>query len=463
MMNEQVINRYWKRIVNTMNDGLIIISPDGTIIMVNQAFEQQTGYSADEIIGNPCTMLKCDSCEKTLQSDEKAWCALFARNHEDIKRCRCMIMKKDGTWLPAVKNASVLRDDDNVPLGAVETIMDISELDRLEEKVTLLSRRLTGDESFHGIIGKTPIMQKIFDVIQKAAISDAPVIIYGESGTGKDLVANAIHTLGRRKHSPFVQFNCAALNEALLESELFGHIKGAFTGAIRHKIGRFEAADGGDIFLDEIGDVPMAIQVKLLRVLETKQFERVGDHHPLSVDVRIITATNKNLEELIARNRFRDDLFFRINVIPIYLPPLRERTEDIPSLVNAFIKRLNDRSGKSINGLSRKAMDRFLSYHWPGNVRELKSALEYAFVVADSALIGEEHLPQQIIEKNHPKAANLLPLDNREPTEKSALIAALRQSGGNQSQAARILGINRVTVWNRMKKYGIDLKRVMTT
>jgi transcriptional regulator with GAF, ATPase, and Fis domain len=341
--------------------------------------------------------------------------------------------------------------------------MDISELDRLEEKVTRLARQLTADESFHGIIGKAPAMQKVFDVIHKAALSDAPVIIYGESGTGKDLVANAIHQLGRRKNSPFVQFNCAALNESLLESELFGHIKGAFTGAIQHKIGRFEAADGGDIFLDEIGDVPMSIQVKLLRVLETKQFERVGDHQSLFVDVRVITATNKNLEELIAQNRFRDDLFFRINVIPIYLPPLRERTGDIPSLVNEFINRLNDRSGKSINGLSREAMDRFLSYRWPGNVRELKSALEYSFVVADSAVIREEHLPLQIIDKNRNQTSSPLMFSNEEPTEKSELIAALRQSGGNQSQAARILGINRVTVWNRMKKYGIDLKRVMTT
>ena len=281
-MKEQLNNRYWKRIVNTMNDGLMLISPGGTIIMVNQAFEKQTGYSADEIIGKPCTMLRCDSCEKDMRSDEKTWCALFARGRKDIKRCRCMIMKKDGTWLPAVKNASVLRDDDNQPLGAVETIMDISELDRLEEKVSHLSRQLDTEETFQGIIGKSSVMHKVFDVIQKAARSDAPVIIYGESGTGKDLVAHAIHTLGSRRGGPFVQFNCAALNEALLESELFGHIKGAFTGAIGHKIGRFEAADGGDIFLDEIGDVPLAIQVKLLRVLETKQFERVGDHQPLA-------------------------------------------------------------------------------------------------------------------------------------------------------------------------------------
>ncbi len=462
-MKEQLNNRYWKRIVNTMNDGLMLISPGGTIIMVNQAFEKQTGYSADEIIGKPCTMLRCDSCEKDMRSDEKTWCALFARGRKDIKRCRCMIMKKDGTWLPAVKNASVLRDDDNQPLGAVETIMDISELDRLEEKVSHLSRQLDTEETFQGIIGKSSVMHKVFDVIQKAARSDAPVIIYGESGTGKDLVAHAIHTLGSRRGGPFVQFNCAALNEALLESELFGHIKGAFTGAIGHKIGRFEAADGGDIFLDEIGDVPLAIQVKLLRVLETKQFERVGDHQPLSVDVRIITATNKNLQELIARNRFRDDLFFRINVIPIYLPPLRDRTEDIPLLVSKFIHRLNKRSGKSITGLSRTAMERFFSYHWPGNIREVKSALEYAFVVADGGLIGEEHLPQQVILQDYHGKVSAPLNDSREPADKLALVEALRQSGGNQSQAARILGINRVTVWNRMKKYGIDLKRVMTT
>ena len=204
-------------------------------------------------------------------------------------------------------------------------------------------------------------------------------------------------------------------------------------------------------------------KIKLLRVLETKQFERVGDHQPLSVEVRIITATNKNLQDLIARNQFRDDLFFRINVIPIYLPPLRDRTEDIPLLVSKFIHRLNKRSGKSITGLSRAAMELFFSYHWPGNIRELKSALEYAFVVVDAGLIGEEHLPHQIIQQeNFQRVSASLP-DNREPVEKLALVDALRQSGGNQSQAARILGINRVTVWNRMKKYGIDLKRVMTT
>jgi transcriptional regulator with PAS, ATPase and Fis domain len=269
--------------------------------------------------------------------------------------------------------------------------------------------------------------------------------------------------LGRRKDGPFIQLNCAALNEALLESELFGHIKGAFTGAYRHRIGRFEAAHGGDIFLDEIGDVPMSLQVKLLGVLETKKFERVGEHQSVSVDVRVITATNKNLDELIAQKKFREDLFFRINVIPIHLPPLRNRTEDIPLLVNIFIGRLRAKTGKNITGLTQNAMEQFMSYKWPGNVRELKSALEYAFIIAEKGLINLSHLPAKIAHNQGPGEINSFLPDRKNPAEKKALIEALQQSNGNQSQAARILGINRVTVWNRMKKYGIDLRKVMTT
>jgi transcriptional regulator with GAF, ATPase, and Fis domain len=329
------------------------------------------------------------------------------------------------------------------------------------------------------MIGKSAIMQKVFDVIQKAAKSETPVIIYGESGTGKELVARAIHELGKRKEGSFVQFNCAALNEALLESELFGHIKGAFTGAYRHRQGRFEAADGGDIFLDEIGDVPLSIQVKLLRVLETKQFEHVGDDRPISVDVRVITATNKNLEELIAQKRFRDDLYFRINVFPIHLPPLRKRSEDIPLLVNTFIRRMRSRTGKDISRLTPAAMERFMQYHWPGNIRELKSALEFAFVIAEGEVIDIDQLPPKIaepqrqffspghqlsigIDHNKTMETTILSSNPRDPAEKRMLIEALKKTNGNQSQAARILGINRVTVWNRMKKYGIDLKKILS-
>jgi transcriptional regulator with GAF, ATPase, and Fis domain len=289
------------------------------------------------------------------------------------------------------------------------------------------------------------------------------VIIYGETGTGKELVAHAIHKLGRRCDGPYIQLNCASLNEALLESELFGHVKGAFTGAYSHREGRFEAADGGDIFLDEIGDVPLSIQVKLLRILETKRFERVGDHRPIKVDVRIITATNRNLERLVAQGKFREDLFFRINIIPIHLPPMRERLEDLPLLTQHFIRQLHARTGKDISGLSAGAMELLMNHHWPGNVRELKGVLEYAFVIAEKGLVGPEHLPAQMRRPGSlPKAPDerLIPSLN---DEKAALVDALVKCGGNQTHAARMLGVNRVTVWHRIKKHGIDIGDLMAS
>ena len=476
-MNEKKINHYWEKIVNTMSEGFMLVGPDGIIVMVNEGFEQLTGYKSEEVVGKPCTILDCDACALTLKDSGQAWCRLFI-DGQVLKR-RCHLMIKDGSYLPALKNASVLKDDQGVVLGAVEILSDLSELERLDEKVEFLSRKLEEDVGFHGMIGKSALMQKLFDVLQKAANSEAPVIIYGESGTGKDLAARVIHQLGKRKNEPFIQFNCAALNEALLESELFGHIKGAFTGAYRHRQGRFEAANGGDIFLDEIGDVPLSTQVKLLRVLETKQFEHVGDHHPISVDVRIITATNKDLDELVIQKKFRDDLFFRINVFPIHIPPLRKRPEDIPLLVNTFISRLRTRTTKKISGLTSAAMERFMEYHWPGNVRELKSALEFGFVIAEKGLIDLDQLPPNIAEpKPRVTEPTRVPLQtvaykergeipisapvSSENTEKTALVEALRQCNGNQTQAARILGINRVTVWNRMKKYRIELKTILS-
>jgi len=443
-------NRHWGKIIDTMHDGLILIAPDGVIRMVNRSFEKMTGYPADKAVGRSCTLLNCDACETTLKEGEPWWCNLFERG--EVIRRRCVVMKSDGTYLPVLKNASLIRDAKGKAVAAVETLTDISELERLDQTIDHLSQQLDLTAGFHGIIGKSDTMRKVYQVIEKAAQSDAPVIIFGESGTGKELVAQAVHDLGRRREKPFVQLNCAALNEALLESELFGHVKGAFTGAYRHRIGRFEAAHEGDLFLDEIADVPLSIQVKLLRALETKQFERVGDHRPISVDVRIITATNKNLLEMIAEKRFRDDLFFRINVIPIHIPPLRDRVEDIPLLVNSFMERLQRSTGKSIEGLAPSVLDHFISYSWPGNVRELKSALEYAFVIGEKGSVQIEHIPSQIMMGRS--------FSSDHGAERETLIQALRVSKGNQTKAAEILRVNRVTVWNRMRKYGIDPKRV---
>jgi two-component system response regulator HydG len=382
-MQGKNIDRHWDRVINTITEGLLIISKEGRILTVNRAFEEMTGYSANEVSGRPCTLLECDVCGMAINSQGKEWCKLFEPDQSEMRRCRCTIKKKDGTFLPALKNASVLRDEDGEVLGAVETLTDLSEIDRLDRKVEILSRQLDETSSFAGIIGNSNEMKAIYDIIEKAAISDAPIIIFGESGTGKELVAKAIHERGKRFAGPYVQLNCAALNEALLESELFGHVRGSFTGAFRDRTGRFEAANGGDLFLDEIGDIPLSIQIKLLRVLETCRFERVGENKSVSVDVRIITATNRNLVELIDQKRFREDLYFRINVIPIHLPPLRKRKDDIPLLVNTFMSRLELRTGKPIRGLTRKALNAFVDYRWPGNIREMKNVLEYAFTVAD--------------------------------------------------------------------------------
>ncbi len=459
-MQEQKINRYLKEIVNTMNDGLMVVSPDGAILMVNQAFEKIMGYSREEIIGRSCAILQCDICATTRSAGKSHWCDLFEQGVASRKRC--LYMRKDGSYVHILKNAAVLRDEAGQVLGAVETLTDISELAQRDEQLQQLSKLMDTAGGFQGMVGESRLMQQVFELTQKAAQSEAPVIIYGESGTGKELVAHAIHALGRRREGPFIACNCAALNEALLESELFGHVKGAFTGAYTHRQGRFEAAHRGDIFLDEIGDIPPAIQVKLLRVLETKRFERVGDVKPIAVDVRIITATHRDLEAFVSEGKFRKDLFFRINVIPIHLPPLRERLEDFPLLVEHFLKQLRQRSGKAISGLTREAMKILLEHPWPGNVRELKGVLEYALVVAADGLIAPEHLPPKLGFQERTPATPPTAGAVADADEKAALINALRQTRGNQSKAAALLGVTRVTVWHRMKKHGIDVQKLIT-
>lgn len=463
-MNEIEINNYWGRVIDTMNEALLIISKDGTILAANQSFEEMTGYTKAEVTGQSCTVLKCDACEKILKKESgEFWCNLFESPQTVIRKCRCKILRKNGTYVPALKNASVLYDEDGTIIGAVETLTDISELDRLDQEVTFLSRQLDQTDGYCGIIGRSTKMQHVFGIIEKAARSDAPVIIQGESGTGKELVAHAIHERGSRMRGPYVQVNCAALNESLLESELFGHVRGSFTGAFRDRKGRFESANGGDLFLDEIGDIPLSIQIKLLRCLETKQFERVGDDNPISVNLRIITATNKNLLDLITQGKFREDLFFRINVIPIHLPPLRERKEDIPLLVHTFMHRLKSKTGKAIYGIRRDALDRLLAYPFPGNVRELKAALQYAFTIAEKGPLDCSHLPPQICGQSQYAISEASGFNERETSQRHALIEALRHTHGNQTKAAQLLGVNRVTVWNRMRKYGIDLKKELKT
>jgi len=455
-------NGIYKTVVETMGEGLLVVDTGGMIQAVNPAFETMTGYSSGELVGKGCRILNCTGCKTFGNGSEKPWCGLFIRG--SIRHRKCEISAKDGRTIHIMKHATILHDETGCVSGAVEALTDISEMVRKEEEIHSLRLTLHQQAGILGMVGASQAIQNLLRLIESVALSSAPVLIYGESGVGKELVARAVHEFGGRAEKTFIKVNCASLNENLLESELFGHVKGAFTGAGRNRVGRFEAASGGSIFLDEIGDVSPAIQVKLLRVLESKEIERVGDQRPIPVEVRIITATNKNLDELVAQKLFREDLFYRINVVPIHVPPLRERKEDIPLLAQTFIDRIAAQSGKSIVGLSAEALEKICDYDWPGNVRELRNTIEYAFVLCHEPFIGPQHLPPRLTAAEVGSRAHL-PVtgsnqvdnfrDGLVAQERERLIEALKQAGGSRSRTAEILGVSRVTVWKRIKKFGI--------
>jgi two-component system response regulator HydG len=446
---------YWQTVVNTMTDGLMVVDNDRTIVSINKAMEALAGYSQEELIGEPCTVIGCDVCFR-LVDGEKVWkCDLFSKG--EIYRRRCSFARNNGQRVHVLKNATLFKNGDGKVIGGVETFTDLSEIIKRDHKIKRLHQALSQKEGFHGIVGRSPAMQRLFDLIQSTAESDAPVIIYGDSGTGKELVANVIHSLGRRKKGPFIRVNCSALSESLLESELFGYVKGAFTGAYETRKGRFEAADRGDIFLDEIGDLPMSTQIKLLRILQEKEIERVGDYHPIKIDVRVISATHWNLKELVAKERFREDLFYRLHVIPIYLPPLKERIEDIPLLIDLLVNEIQLRTASRIQGISKEVMERFMRYSWPGNIRELINALEYAFVSCKREYIELEHIPDSILDDK--KKVYIPGMEAVGVSEKERLIWALNQAGGKKTAAACILRVSRQTIWKKIKKYGILVEK----
>lgn len=448
----------WKTVINTMQEGLMLVDPTGEIVFVNQAFENLLGYSSAELMGKSCELFQCDLCFRARSDGLNRYCTLFQSG--TVTGSACVFQGKNGRSIHLLKNAATIKDAAGKVIGGVETLTDLTSVVAKEKVIATLRRQLHYEEGFQGIIGNSPVMQQVFDLTSSAAQSDAPLIIYGESGTGKELLAAAVHQLSPRVAAPFIKVNCAALNHNLLESELFGHVKGAFTGAEHKRIGRFEAAHGGSIFLDEIGDLPLLTQTKLLRVLQEKEIERVGDNRPIKIDVRIIAATHKDLRQLIDAGLFREDLYYRISVIPVTLPPLRQRRQDIPILLEAFMKQIGRKSGKKISGISREALDLLMNYAWPGNVRELINVLEYAYVVCLQGEIGLVHLPGQF-QQGQFRAANFsAPAATAwDLSKRSRLIAALEKSGGNQSKAAQILGVSRVTVWKWLRHYRLEMRK----
>jgi two-component system response regulator HydG len=446
------LQEYWKTVVDTMTDGVVVLDQEGIILSVNKALERITGYTSRELAGRGCAILDCNTCfVRNEQGQKEKKCDLFRTG--SVVRRRCQLRRKDGLPLDLLKNAAVLRDRHGAIVGGVETLTDITDLLAKEQTIKELKSLLSPSEGFEGIIGIGSRMLDVYALIRNAATSDAPIIIYGESGTGKEIVAAAIHAQGRRNKGPFVKVSCAALNESLLESELFGHVKGAFTGADKDRRGRFEAAHQGDLFLDEIGDIPLSTQVKLLRVLQEKEVERVGDQTPIPIDTRIIAATHRDLDQMCRERHFREDLYYRLNVIPIHLPPLRERREDIPLLVDHFLKAIRVRTEKQINGVTEETLERLIAHQWPGNVRELINLLEYAFVVCQAELIAIHHLPPLM-----GKGQAFVPMQRKsgaERDQREQLIKVLEETGGNRQKAAQALGVSRVTLWKLLKKHDI--------
>lgn len=445
---------FLKSILETMSEGLMVVDRDCNILFFNKAAEKMTGFRMEDVLGKQCTILNTNTCVTNSSEGKQKNCKLFDAGCVTNKRCQ--IRSKDGRDIHLLKNAVVLKDKKGNIIGAVEAMTDITSIYLKEMEVEKLKSELMHEYAFMGMIGNSPLMQVLFEQIRNASQSDASVIIYGESGTGKELVAHAIHRLSRRGKSPFIKVNCAALNEYLLESELFGHVKGAFTGALRDRMGRFEAANKSSIFLDEIGDMPQSVQIKILRVIQEKEIERAGDNKTISIDVRFITATNKDIFQLLQTGQFREDLFYRINVIPIKIPSLRDRKEDIPLLLSHYLEKINIINKKDIKRISPAAMELIESHHWPGNVRQLINAIEYATMTSKGDTIDISDLPEYIFQRAGQSCENKRDFKNRDQ-----IISTLSKFNWNRTMAAKHLGISRVTLWKLMKELKIIGKRAM--
>jgi PAS domain S-box-containing protein len=433
-------------ILDSLGEGVFTVDKNFKINFFNQAAERMTGLRREEVVGKFCK--KIFNSKLCLENCPIAQILESGRNIFDIES---EIHHRNGHKLSIRLNAAVLRNQRNdTPVGGVISFRDLSDLEIIKEK-------LKHKKSFHDVIGSSKIMQEIFLLIEEIADSDASVLIQGESGTGKEMIANAIQATSLRKNAPFIKVNCSVFPPQLLASELFGHVRGAFTGAIRDRLGRFEMANKGTLFLDEVAEMPLQMQLQLLRVLQEGTFERVGESITRRVDVRIIAATNKDLKKAIADGKFREDLFYRLNVIPMEIPPLRERPEDIPHLVEHFIQKYSLLSKKNIQEVEDSAMDLLLKYTWPGNIRELENAIEYAAARTKGTIIKTAVLPPSIrpnnnhaANLNHPSAGEL-----NQP-EYQKLLHLLEKYHWNRTRVAQELGIGRTTLWRKIREYRLD-------
>jgi PAS domain S-box-containing protein len=425
-------------ILDSIADGVFTVDDEWRITSFNKSAERITGFSKEEAIGQYCyEIFRTNVCLEQ--------CALreTIETGQNIINKELNILDKGNQEVPVSISTAVLQDEQGKIIGGVETFRDLS-------LIKELGKEIHEKYSFQDIISKHPAMLNIFRILPDIARSEATVLIQGESGTGKELFAQAVHNLSHRSEGPLVKVNCSALPENLLESELFGYRKGAFTDATHDKPGRFQLAERGTIFLDEIGDIPPGIQAKLLRVLEAKEFEPLGGTATLKADFRVVVATNKDLQRLVKQNLFRNDLYYRLNVVRIDLPSLKERKMDIPLLIKHFISTFNKKTGKEIHGVSEEVMNVLINYEYPGNVRELENIIEHGFILCKGTQIQKEHLPGNLYELKKPTEEK----KSIRKLEKEHIIHTLQKYDSNLTQTAKELGIHRTTLWRKLRRMG---------
>ena len=435
--------RSLKIILDNLEVGIFTVDLGGVVTFFNTTAEKISGFSRQEVLGRPCAAI--------FRGESAAeWELLRETIASDSPRSgiESRILTREGVAVPIRATYIPLRNEKGIAVGGLATFSDLT-------LVRQLNQAMRDRYTFHDLVGKSQQMQRIFENVQVVAKTDATVLIEGPTGTGKDVLAKVIHSASRRSEKPLVKVNCAAIPDTLLESEMFGYVKGAFTGAVQDRGGRFQAADGGTIFLDEIGDLPLALQAKLLRVIEEKVFFRLGTSQTTKVDVRIISASNQRLDRLVARKQFREDLYYRLNVFRIELPSLKDRPADLSLLIGHILRRLCTSKAVAPPEISENAMQVLLNYTYPGNIRELENILEHALILCSENTLRRKHLPDYLRQRPPASATRSEKAPALGSPERARILAALKRHAGNRSLAARSLNMDRSTLWRKMKKYQI--------
>ena len=452
MKQKRLTASQFETIVDTMAEGLFVLDENSRVVLWNSKMEKLTGRKSADVVGKYCSEVGklCGTPE------DRKHCALFLSGN--VAGDECAIKNKNGEIIPVIRNSRIIFDSKGERAGAVATIADLRPLLETQKELELTRARLEHTVSKLQVeellIGKSHQMRTLSSLIVKASATDVTVLIEGETGTGKELVAKSIHQQSPRRDKAFISVNCSALSAGLLESELFGHIRGAFTGAIENRLGRFEAAEGGTIFLDEVAELELSVQAKLLRVLQERTIERLGESRSRSVDVRVVAATNKALDEMVREGLFREDLYYRLKVFPLQTHPLRERKIDIPILANHFLKEEAKKRKKRKSKLSEAALHALTAHCWPGNVRELENAIMHGVIMAGQQTIDIGDLPREVVEACRNR--NLVRKQQVSRMTTAELQELLLKARGNLSEVARQLGVHRSTIMRRAKKLGVD-------